>query len=432
MTIRKLDGHKVCILGFGREGRATLEALRTYAPAAHVAIADINPEITADPDITLITGPDYLERLADFDVIIKTPGLPWQPPAELVARVTSATELFLGSLPKGATVVGVTGTKGKSTTSHLIHTALIAGGQHAILAGNIGEPMLGHLAEATPETIFVLELSSYQLETLKVSPHIAVITSIYPDHLDYHGSFEAYIKAKRHITGFQHKSDIVFFNDASSECRDLAEASPGRHIPFTGTDFPGQPGPTLESPEGRSDLAAAFLVATHLAVPAAVATRALEAATALPHRQQPLGRHHDIDWVDDSAATTPQSTLAALSALEGRIDTIIVGGLDRGYDFTDLGHRLAASNIRNIILFPNTGAAIRTAIEAARPAPAKAYFETSGMKEAVGFARTHTEPGHICLLASGSPSYNLYKNYYERGEAFQAAIRGLESASPTN
>src|ERR1700683_1075321 len=174
MTITELDGKHVCILGFGREGRATLEALRQYAPHARITIADINSGIRPVSGAGLITGPDYLERLGDFDVIIKTPGLPWRPPDALAARLTSATELFLNSLPQAVTVIGVTGTKGKSTTAHLIHTALTAGGKRSILAGNIGEPMLTHLSDATPGTIFVLELSSYQLETLRISPPIGV------------------------------------------------------------------------------------------------------------------------------------------------------------------------------------------------------------------------------------------------------------------
>jgi UDP-N-acetylmuramoyl-L-alanine---L-glutamate ligase len=425
MTVRDLDGKNVCILGFGREGRATFEILRTYAPNAHLAIADMNPKLTAEVGAKLITGPDYLDHLDKFDIIIKTPGLPWRPPVELVARVTSATELFLDSLPQDVTVVGITGTKGKSTTAHLIHTALVAGGQRAVLAGNIGEPMLTHLPDAQAGTVFVLELSSYQLETLHTSPPIAVITSIFPDHLDYHGSFDAYVAAKRHITQFQHKSGVVFYNDASADCRELAAASPGHKVPFTHRDFPGQPAAAFDSPEGRSDLAAAYLVATHLGVPAGVAEQALTSATGLPHRQEDLGTYHGITWIDDSAATTPQSTLAALNAFKGRVDTIIVGGLDRGYVFSELGERLAASDIRNLILFPDTGARIRAAVEAAHPASSKNYFTTSDMAQAVSLALKHTRDGCICLLSSGSPSYNLFKNYGERGDAFRAAVRQL-------
>ncbi len=429
MTISELDGKQVCILGFGREGRATLDMLRRYAPTAKLTIADANDEIKPPSDAGFITGEEYLNHLGGFDVIIKTPGLPWRPAASLAGRVTSATELFLNSLPNNVTVVGITGTKGKSTTSHLIHTALIAGHKRTILAGNIGEPMLTRLPEATPRTIFVLELSSYMLESLHASPHTAVITSIYPDHLDYHGSFEAYLEAKRHITEFQDKADVVFYNDTQEDCRRLASASPGRKVPFTARDFPGRPTPALDSPEGRSDLAAAFLVSTHLGVDTDTAARALSATTGLPHRQQDLGIHAGIQWVDDSAATTPQSTLAALSALEGRVDTIILGGIDRGYNFAELGTRIATADIRNLVLFPDTGAKIRAAVEVAHPKITKTYFETSDMTEAVRFAAAHTKAGRVCLLSSGAPSYNLFKDFGERGAMFQAAVRRVSNST---
>jgi UDP-N-acetylmuramoylalanine--D-glutamate ligase len=422
MNMHELTGKSVCILGYGREGRATYGALIQYAHPSEITIADANTDLPERPNVPFITGPNYLSRLGDFDVIIKTPGIPWHPEAAVQARLTSATELFLGSLAPDVKTIGITGTKGKSTTASLIYQVLHAAGKHVILAGNIGEPMLGHLNDATPSTIFVLELSSYQLESLRVSPQTAVITSFFPDHLDYHGSMSEYFEAKSHIARYQRPEDVVFFNEASPDCQKMAAMSPGKHVPFSPNDFPGRPMTAFDSPAGRSNLAAALLVANHYDVPTSTAVKTLEAASSLPHRQEPIGTYHDIEWIDDSAATTPESTITALDALGARVATIIVGGLDRNYDFTELGKRLAAAPARNVILFPDTGGLIRMAIEAATPRNPKNYFETSSMDEAVAFALKTTPGGKVCLLSSGSPSYNLFTNYFERGDAFKTAI----------
>ncbi|HEY2004657.1 MAG TPA: UDP-N-acetylmuramoyl-L-alanine--D-glutamate ligase [Candidatus Saccharimonadia bacterium] len=421
MNIRELNGRNVCILGYGREGQASHRALLRYAPDATVTVADANPATHPEPATELITGPDYLDKLGAFDAIIKTPGLKWHPSGPVAAKLTSGTQLFLDSLPAGTTVIGVTGTKGKSTTSHLIYRALEAAGKDVHLAGNIGEPMLNTLSLARPGSYFVLELSSYQLETLRTSPHIAVVTSFFPDHTDYHGSLAAYLEAKSHIAKFQQPADIVFYNAQYPECQQIAAASAGRQVAFTATDAPS----ALRHLPNPSNVAAAFLVARECGVPAATATLALEQAGTLPHRQQSLGLIAGIEWIDDSAATTPQSAVAAVHTFGDRIDTIIVGGLDRGYDFAELGQTIAGSSVRHVILFPDTGAKIRQAIEHASGHPAAQFFETSSLPEAVTYAAKHTAPGRICLLASGSPSYNQFKNYYDRGDAFQQAIKNL-------
>lgn len=422
MNIRELNGKKVCILGYGREGQASHRALREYAPEAHIVVADANPNTHPEPATELITGPNYLDKLDQFDAIIKTPGIKWHPADTLAGKLTSGTQLFLDSLPTGVTVIGVTGTKGKSTTSYLIYQALKAASKTVHLAGNIGEPMLDVLPQAKPGSYFVLELSSYQLETLRTSPHIAVVTSFFPDHTDYHGSLAGYLEAKSHIAKFQQPSDVVFYNSQYPECRQIATAGPARHIAFTAADAPA----ALRRLPNPSNVAAAYLVALECGVPADTAVDALKRAGTLPHRQESLGLVAGIEWIDDSGATTPQSTVAALQELGERVGTIIVGGLDRAYDFTELGRILAASRVQHVILMPDTGPKIKQATEQAQDRhSAKQYFEARSITEAVAYAAKHTAPGRICLLSSGSPSYNQFKNYYERGDAFQTAVRQL-------
>ncbi len=415
MKITDLNGKNVCILGFGREGRATLTALKHFAPNSRITIADRNPISDIDPTIPSQTGPNYVDDLPSYDIIIKSPGVIWQPPPAVAAKVTNATELFLNSLPTGAITIGITGTKGKSSTASLIYHIILSHRSHTYLAGNIGQPMLDLLPNAKPNSVYVLELSSAQLADLTTSPQIAVVTSFFPDHADYHGSLENYFEAKTHIARYQTTNDVIFFNGDSQDCRRLAKLSPGKQLGFSGDSA------------AHSNIAAARAVATYLGIPDAAIDTAITTAPNLPHRQQSLGIHHGIEWVDDSAATTPQSTLAALSALAGRVDTLIVGGLDRNYDFTELASQIVASKISNLIIFPDTGPDIQRAIESLQPSRSLQYFETSAMTEAVVYAAKHTAEGKICLLSSGAPSYNLYKNFDERGDAFGQAVATLEN-----
>ncbi len=173
----------------------------------------------------------------------------------------------------------------------------------------------------------------------------------------------------------------------------------------------------------RENLAAAVAVSKYLGIDSKLAAKILTDTPGLPHRLQSLGVTSSVEWIDDSAASTPQSTLSALNSVGYKVDTLIVGGMNRNYDFAELAQKIAESNIRNIVLFPETGAMLRAAIEKTQPRAKQKFFETSDMNEAVGFARTNTAPGKACLLSSGAPSYNLYANFNERGDAFASAVR---------
>jgi UDP-N-acetylmuramoylalanine--D-glutamate ligase len=377
-------------------------------------------------------GPAYLDRLDRFDVIIKSPGVP--PESRIKnyeSRITSATQLFLNAIAEtGALVIGVTGSKGKSTTSSLIYEILKAAGNDAYLIGNIGIPALDFLERTKSNTIFVQEMSSYQLMDLTVSPHIAVITAFFPEHLDYHGSLGAYLEAKKHITRFQHERDSVIFSADSEGAREIAGESRGKRIPYSASDSPVRIEETqLLGKHNLSNIAAAWKVVQELGVPREIASRAIKNFHGLPHRLQSLGAHDGIEWIDDSISTTPESAIAALNALGEHVNTIILGGQDRGNDFTELGKRIAASQIENIILFPVSGPRIRTAIEKAWAGTALHFFEIGGMEEAITISRQYTKRSHeptiprpIVLLSPASPSYGLFRNFEERGEAFRRAI----------
>ncbi|MDD5470265.1 MAG: UDP-N-acetylmuramoyl-L-alanine--D-glutamate ligase, partial [Candidatus Peribacteraceae bacterium] len=354
MMLADLAGKNVCILGYGREGQAMLSAIERTGIDCTITVADENNQIELQAaSCKLQTGPDYLQNLRLFDVIIRSPGI--FPCKELQAvqdHITNSTQIFLDeATAAGALVIGVTGSKGKSTTASLIYAILKAGGKDVSLVGNIGEPAINHVREANPNKFFIQEMSSYQLMDLTSSPRIAVVTAFFPEHLNYHGSLEAYCDAKAHITRFQKEGDSVFFNAQSEGARLIAKEGSGEKIPFTMEDAPvGLNETKLIGAHNLGNIAAAFLAGKHLGIPDEVSKNAIREFKSLPHRLQPCGEHHGIKWVDDAISTTPESTIAALDALGKNVATLILGGQDRGNDFSELADRIARSSVTTVIL----------------------------------------------------------------------------------
>ncbi len=431
MHIRELAGKHLCILGYGREGVATAKALLQYAKGCSIVIADENPaaelrnpEIRTHGDIAFQTGSSYLQNLDQFDVLIKSPGIP---PNELPAKLpilTTPTQIFLDTIKDSkALVIGVTGSKGKSTTASLIHAILQAAGKRTFLVGNIGEPAIAYIAEANLNTIFVQEMSSYQLMDLTSSPHIAVITSFFPEHLDYHKNLENYLEGKKPITRFQTEKDIVFFNADSDGAKQIANESKGKKIPFSIQDAPViLKEILLKGEHNLGNIAAAYKVAMHLGVDRTTAIEAIKTFKGLPHRLESLGIHDGIEWVNDSISTTPESAIAALDALGDRVATIILGGQDRGYDFAPLVERLKTSSVKTVILMPDSGATIRKKLEEAKTDIE--LIDVLTMQEAVSAANKNTKNSTfpIVLLSPAAPSYGHFKNFEDRGEQFEKCI----------
>lgn len=442
MKIQDLSGKSICILGYGKEGQAMVAALETYAPGCEITIADRETKIPAwlagrqETRYKMQTGEKYLENLNRFDVIIKSPGIPPTKIKDAGYKMqTTPTQIFFDTIANsGATVIGVTGSKGKSTTASIITYILknqeLRIKNHVYLIGNIGEPAIAHLEDGKKGTIFVMEMSSYQLMDLKISPHIAVITSFFPEHLDYHETIDAYLDAKKNITRFQEGDDIVFFCADSHGAAEIAKEGSGRKIPFSASDAPVKIEEThLLGAHNLSNIAAAFAVARELGVDDISAIEAIKSFHGLPHRLQSLGIHHGLEWIDDAISTAPESTIAALDALGDRVHTIILGGQDRGNDFTELGKRIADTKIKHVILFPGSGPRIRKAIE---EAGAKVeFFETDSMEEAVLCARSKNQElriknPSIVLLSTASPSYGMFKNFEEKGKMFAECIGCLD------
>lgn len=427
MTIESLNGKKVCILGFGKEGRATLDAINKRAPQAEVTVADKDASVAdAAAKHWWQVGEGWLQNLEKFDVLIVSPGIPPTPEIEKQgAKVTNATQLFLDSVPQEATVIGVTGTKGKSTTSSLIAAILKAAGKETFLVGNIGEPSLLHLDEVKASTTVVMEMSSYQLRMLTRSPKIAVITSFFPEHLDYHGSVEAYMEAKMHITRFQGENDAVFYAGDNEGAIRIAQQGKGMKMVCHPENAPVKLTETkLLGAHNLSNIALAWKVAEYLCVEKDKAIESIRNFQPLPHRLQSLGIHHGIEWVDDAISTTPESAVAALDALGPRVATMLLGGQDRGVDFAPLIYRLSSSSVKNVVLFPGSGERIAKAMDEAHLPIVK--FPVTSMEEAVKLAILHTQPQGkdtpIVLLSPASPSYGMFKNFEEKGDAFAGVV----------
>ncbi|MEK7664459.1 MAG: UDP-N-acetylmuramoyl-L-alanine--D-glutamate ligase [Patescibacteria group bacterium] len=406
------------ILGYGNEGKITEKYLKKYYPEMKIGIADKKQ------------GKNYLKNIGDYDIVIKTPGIPKEglpakttapkigavPATNFTALVpyTTATNIFFSKVKDKNLIIGITGSKGKSTTSALIYEIIKKSGRRVELLGNIGKPMLERLLRpVNKKVIFVLELSSYQLDDIKFSPGIAVLTGLFEEHMDYHGSVSKYFKAKKNIINFQNRNEVFIYNQKSKESKKWLKNYKGRAIPFDDTiKFETE----LLGEHNRENIKAAISVAKVLGITKKVITKVVKDFRGLPHRLEFIGEYKGIKFYDDAISTIPESTIMAIKSIKS-IDTILLGGEDRGYDFSGLEKTIKKYKIRNIVLFPNSGRRIlknRVNFN---------VLETSKMEKAVKFAYKNTKKGNVCLLSCASPSYSLWKNFEEKGNQFKYYVK---------
>ncbi len=414
----------ILILGFGKEGIDSYKFLRKLFPEKVFGIGDKQEfsifnfqfsNIKKDKNIRWHLGENYLKVLKNYDVIIKSPGIPpkifaSQKLRGASPRITSQTEIFFDNCP--GKIVGITGTKGKSTTASLVHKILKEGGIRSHLVGNIGKPVLSLLFNARQDDVYVYELSSHQLCNLKKSPHIAVLLNIYPEHLDYYRNFKEYVKAKANIVKEQGEKDFFVYNLEDGLVREIAAQSKAKKIPVKGRYY-------------SLDKAAATAVGKLFKIPAKIILKAIKEFKFLPHRLELVGTFKRITFYNDSLSTIPETAIAALDSLGGKdVQTLLLGGFDRGLDFKDLAKRVIKSRLKNLILFPTSGQRIWQEILCLAPESLKLrHFWTNNMREAVRLAYKYTEKGKICLLSCASPSFGIFKDYKERGNLFKKFVR---------
>ncbi len=465
--LSELAGARVLILGLGREGVATYQFLRAEFPDKEIGLADrlqidrLDPQaqraIAADGKAITHFGEGYLASLDRYEVVIRSPGVPLITPAIAAAaragvRVTSQIEIFLANY--AGMTIGVTGTKGKSTTASLIHAILRAGGLDSHLVGNIGVPALNLLRSIGPRSYAVIELSSYQLDGIHRSPHIAVLLNIVPEHLDLHGGFENYVRAKQNITRFQTAGDVLIYNAMYPIPRKIADLTRAQRVGFALEPAPalrvflernhimhrrddGEIETIMAADEialpGRFNLhnaLAAIAVGRVLGVQREAVAAAVRAFKPLAYRLECVGTFNGITFYDDPLATIPEATIAALDALGSGVATVMLGGFDRGVDMDKLAQRLRRSQVRTLILFPPSGTRIWQAIKreyGERAALPKSFF-TADMGAAVSLAYENTPKGRICLHSPASPSFGLFRDFAERGDLFRRYVRELSMA----
>lgn len=427
--LNELKDKRILLLGFGREGRSTWRLLREALPDLPLAVADRNPvELPRPAGRTAIhSGPDYLGHLADYDCLIKSPGITLlgvDLPAGMT--VTCQTDLFL----RHATclTIGITGTKGKSTTTSLIHHILETAGRHALLMGNIGVPVLDRVREVRSDSVAVVELSSHQLEYTHGSPDIAVLTNLYPEHLDHYASYDHYVSAKMNILRHQRADGLCVYNADHAELRGQVEKwAPGRRLPVSlaGADAAGLSDLASRNPRlaGRHNLCDALLAAAvcrEVGASEQAIREGLDTYAGMPHRMEPVGTYRGIRFVDNAIATVPIATLLAIEAL-GRVDTLIVGGMDRGLDLLPFADAIAQSEVHTVVCMPDTGAAVRDRLRTVA-APQRVLW-ADDMETAVALCFEYTPAGGVCLLSPTASSYNRYKSFEEKGDAFQRLVR---------
>ncbi|OGV91107.1 UDP-N-acetylmuramoylalanine--D-glutamate ligase [Microgenomates group bacterium RIFCSPLOWO2_01_FULL_46_13] len=447
---------RIVILGLGREGISSFRFLTRKFPESEIILADRQEPGHFDREVQQIIasaretffGKDYLRVLRTTDVVFRSPGVPFFLPELLEAKkrgitILSQTKLFFKFFP--GTIIGITGTKGKSTTTKLTYDILRKVFPEVILIGNIGKPALEVFDSAKKTTIAVYELSSHQLGDLTQSPHIAVLLEMVPEHLDYYQNEQQYYDAKGSICRYQKAEDYIVFNPVHRRTLRLARQSAGTNVQYS-LESPHCPGAFLKQgwlhrcfPErerviSKSDipLKGIFNLENVLASIAATSVlgvspenqrEAIRAFRPLPHRLEFVGRYRGITFYNDSLATTPQATIAALGALGSKVSTVMLGGWERHLSYSTLVSQLGERGVRFVVCFPESGKRIARLIKK-RDLSIKTVV-TDSMREAVQLVYQNTFSGKICLLSPAAPSFGIFKSYEDRGNQFKYYAKTL-------
>ena len=430
--IEYIKNKRVLILGMGREGKSTLSYIRKHLPEKHLTVADRNAFQSDDGNITVISGEKYLENLGDFDIVFKSPGIAFLDDVVYpeTTEITCQTDMFLRFCKP--TVVGITGSKGKTTTSTLIYEMLKAGGVNTCLIGNIGVPVF-EKADEGEDLVAVIEMSSHQLEFTKTSPHVAVLVNIYQEHLDhYKTGFKGYVEAKLNIAVHQKREDYLIYNPEQDleGIVDWKKVVKGKGVPVTFTDakndgFVNELWNSTEHLKGehnRQDIAYALAVARIFGVSDDAVRTAIKAFGGIEHRMEYVGTINGISWYNDSIATIPTAVMGAVKAL-GNVDTLLFGGLDRGIDYGDFTDFLRSSEIKNLVGLPETGHSIINSLK--EKGTNKNLVLAKNMEDAVKICNEVTEKGKACLFSPAAASYNYYKSFEEKGRHYKAEIQNL-------
>ena len=416
---RRLSGKRILIAGFGREGKSTLRFLQQYMPEATVGIADKNESAFQDVDkerYNLFFGDDYLRAASDYDIVIKTPGISVKDIDIDLSLISSQTDLFLEAYHNQ--VIGVTGTKGKSTTSSLIYHLLKESGNDVILAGNIGIPILDCVSDINERTIVVYELSAHQLQFINRSPRIGILLNVFEEHLDHFGTFEKYKDAKVNVLRYMDDSDVAVVNQSTVSSQQSAVAK--NCIDFESCDFDGYNIDWNQIPllgeHNKRNVKAALCACKSYGLSIETLIPHLYTFKSLEHRQEFVGVFNGVKFFNDSISTIPQATIAALQTIKN-VNFLLLGGFDRGIDYEPLVTYLKDNVLPCILITGRAGQTINAKLqEAGYKGNVLEYTDMESAFEIIG---NLAKSGDVCLLSPAAASYDRYKNFEERGRVFK-------------
>lgn len=428
----------IAVVGFEAEGQASYEYFSRQGH--HVVICDRDQNKIVPEGAETQLGDAYLDGLERFDVILRTPGMRPQIildkyPA-IADKISSGTNEFLKACPT-KNVIGVTGTKGKGTTSTLITRMLEAAGKKVFLGGNIGVPALTFIDEVQAGDYVVLELSSFQLIDVKKSPRLAVCLMVVPEHLDWHADLDEYLAAKQQLFRWQTSQDVAIYNPENDYSKFITSESAAQKIPYL-----KEPGAFVDGDAIRIDgqeivkTSELKLLGRHnwQNVCAAVTavwqeTQNIEAMrsvlttfSGLEHRLEFVREFDGVSYYDDSFGTTPETAMVAVEAFE-EPKVVILGGSDKGTTFAKLAATVVANNVRAVITIGQMGPVI--AGELRKLGYPAVYEGAQNMEEIIACARKLAQPGDIVLLSTGCASFGMFKNYKDRGNQFKQAAKAL-------
>ena len=435
---------KVAILGYGEQGRSAYDYWNT--PENEITVCDKKDSVELPNGVKKELGPTYLESLDEFDILVRSPSVH---PNDILAnnspgikgKITSVTNEFFRVCPT-KNIVGVTGTKGKGTTSTLIAKILEASGKRVHIGGNIGTPPLDLLKDnIAPEDWVVLELANFQLIDLQFSPKFGVCLMVVPEHLDWHADFEEYVLSKQQLFVNQKVDDLAIYYGEDEESKKIVSISPGRKIPYY-----IEPGAIIKESHIEIDdqvicetgqlqllgkhnwqnVCAAVTCTWQIDKNVDAIKSVLTTFKGLEHRLELVRELNGIKYYDDSFATNPESAIVAIEAFD-EPKVVILGGSDKGATYEKLAQVISLNNVRGAVVIGDTAPAISDALRKA--GYDKIVEGGSTIHNIVQAAKNLAKPGDVVLLSNGCASFGLFKNYKDRGEQFKKAVLALDSTA---
>ncbi len=437
--VEKLKNKKIAILGFGREGKSTYNFIKKYLDDVDITILD---KENIDIDEKKVIGDNYLDNLDIYDLIIKSPGISLKniDISNIKNKITSQLELLLEVNKKN--IIGITGTKGKSTTSSLTYEVLKDQLNDVYLLGNIGVPVLDEIENYKDDTTLVIEMSSHQLEFIKESPHIAAILNLYQDHLDHDGTVEHYHHNKMNIFKYQNEDDYAIYADDNDYLRDLINKYDYKGIKYTVRfDNDNLGGNTtriidkdvyinnqlvyhddkrnIVGDHNLKNIMFVLTISKIINLDMNRVKKVIEDFHGLKYRMEFIKNVDGIDYYNDTIATIPDATISAINSIDN-IETVIIGGLDRGIDYSEFIEFLKNSIIKNIICMPTTGLKLGKILESESN---KNICYADTLEEAYKISKEITSKGKACILSPAAASYEFFKNFEEKGKAFENIVK---------